>query len=636
MAKYLFLLTHILCCSSVFASSPDITLDELEQQLIQISIQPVWLKLMRYDALDNKAIAAESNFDQNIRTKSAIHSADFFLSPDGGTVPLLELKATLSAFKHPVGDDPNMHPQCRFRGRYIWLKSQLKDSWFKKLSIMKCPDFERWSLAGTTHSISVVYATGYLGNPASYYGHTLIKFNAGDSSSSTKLLDVSLNYGAIVPDTENPLVYIAKGLLGGYESGFTHSEYFYHTHNYAENDLRDLWEYQLALTQAEVDLIVAHGWELLGKKNTYYFFNKNCAYRMAELLEVINGIQLASPDAPWYLPQTVVQKLSLINRGGKPLVEGIKYHPSRQSRLYSKYRQLDFDQRKLVKRIIDDTKTLDTNKFVVQPLTAKHLILDTLLDYYQAFDGKANKQNYNQILLQRYQLAPGVPRQVVDRLTPPHLGRYPSRSQIKILHNSRMGSGFAIALRPAYYDALDSSGTQVPFAALSMLELEIAVLDNDFQLRALNIVEIQSVNARATGLPNDRHWAWKLRAGIENQDLACRKNCRIWHVVADKGFSYSPRSKILVAGYLGMGVQDNRHDSGNLYFRTSTTAYWNITNKLKMGVDLEHREYIDGSYANADKFGLTFRLELAKNFELRIAYHKDQAREASVGLGYYW
>lgn len=131
-----------------------------------------------------------------------------------------------------------------------------------------------WSRTGAVEGISVIFASGHLSNPASFYGHLLVKFNSPGERAAEDLLETTLNYGAVIPPNEGAISYIINGLLGGYNSTFTHLEFFQHNHNYAETQLRDLWEYELDLTPSEVDLIVSHTWEVLGKDNKYYFVCK--------------------------------------------------------------------------------------------------------------------------------------------------------------------------------------------------------------------------------------------------------------------------------------------------------------------------------------------------------------------------
>ena len=186
-----------------------------------------WQKLLAYE---------QQWSGKNVR--SAIHSDSFFNAPTGYKDPEAELLATLKAIARLEESNPNLHAQCRFPARYLWLKDQLDFS-EKDIPSVNCPEFNEWSMKGKVDSLSIVFATGFLGNPASYYGHTLLKLN-NKSSNNNRLLDVSVNYGAIVPDGEDPITYIVKGLLGGYDAGFSHTEYYFHNHSYGEIELRDL------------------------------------------------------------------------------------------------------------------------------------------------------------------------------------------------------------------------------------------------------------------------------------------------------------------------------------------------------------------------------------------------------------
>ena len=166
-----------------------------------------------------------------------------------------------------------------------------------------------WSKLSSTQSLSLIFATGYLGNPASYYGHTLLKLNS-DQNKKLNLLETSVNFGAKVPKNEDPISYMLKGVVGGYDGSFSHSSYYYHTQNYLENELRDLWEYQLNLSQDDYYFLVAHIWELIEQDYIYYFFDENCVYRMYELFSLFDDIDLPPIKAPWVIPQEVVSAIN--------------------------------------------------------------------------------------------------------------------------------------------------------------------------------------------------------------------------------------------------------------------------------------------------------------------------------------
>ena len=77
----------------------------------------------------------------------------------------------------PLSGDPDAHAKCRFPARLMWLREQLAD-YRDALADIKCPAFSAWAAIDDVASISLIFASGYLDNPASYYGHLFLKFNA--------------------------------------------------------------------------------------------------------------------------------------------------------------------------------------------------------------------------------------------------------------------------------------------------------------------------------------------------------------------------------------------------------------------------------------------------------------------------
>jgi len=450
-------LSGLFCLPSL--ASADSRLTALEKILVEVENKGFakgnsWLRLGLY----------ERDSSSDTGWKSAVHSKTFFFAERGSTNPVDELNATIRAFSEPVGDNPDLHAQCLFKGRYTWLLSRLKSK-VDAFPLVECALFKKWTKDVAVDSISLLYATGYLGNPASFYGHTLLKFNSASASRSS-LLDVSVNYGAIVPPNEGPITYILKGVFGGYDAGFSHIQYYFHTHNYGELELRDIWEYELSLTQPQVDLIMGHLWELLGKKYRYYFFRKNCAYRMAEILELIDGLEIIPRKHPYVYPQTIVTKLTQATLNGRSAVSAVKYYPSRQSRLYHKYEQLNNIEKKVMKDAALDIAVLADDRYQNMDVASKQATLETLGDYFQ-FSSDLDKastevrSNYRQVLSERFKLPAGNVFTSIKGTKPPHEGRRPSFVQLSGVSNQALNEGLAVTIRPSYYDALDGGSGHV-------------------------------------------------------------------------------------------------------------------------------------------------------------------------------
>lgn len=596
----------------------------------QLAFDNTWLKLLHYDEVNN----LYSGY------LSTIHSDEFFLSKAGKENPAAELEATIDAMEQPVYGDVNNHAQCKFPARLMWLQ-KVKKGWADSLSSIKCKDFNNWNNGGQTESISIVFATGFLENPASYYGHTLIKLNTQDQNIS-RLQDVSVNYGAIETTEDDPVSYIIKGLFGGYDAGFSDTQYAYHNHSYGENELRDLWEYKLGLTQEETDFIVAHAWEVLGKRYTYYFLDKNCSYRMAELLEIVDGVDIIPDTKFWMIPQALIQKMSASRYNKKPLIQDVIFTPSRQSRLYEKYRSLSAEDQTLFSSVLTQPELLDSTAFTEKDLMDKYLILDAILDYHQFILAKSSelagntKATYKKALSRRYSLPPGNPDIVQLQPKDPTGGRSPSFFSVSTVDNSSSGKVLDIRIRPAYYDELDADIGHIPGAALSMMDSTFRYDGSDVQLRELNVIKINSVNPYSTGLPYDSNRAWRLSLGLKPVNLTCENSCSSLGIEGHYGFAWHVSQEAFFSTFIGGRLQENRLGSGNVIVKATTAFNGKLFDGFTYRLEYSLPGSLDGELFQNKNFIAEARYRIHRDMDIRFTFHENEGHEAGVSIGYYW
>lgn len=595
--------------------------------LAELANDPLWIKLVHYEPDSS----SESGFT------GAIKSQAFYLSNNGRFSPLSELIETLSSF-YKEERQANSHAQCQFPARYLWFKQHFVGR-IELPKPIECPAFNAWSDNGSFQSISVIYVTGYLGNPASFYGHTFLKFNTGDKQSYS--LDKTINYGAVVPDAENPITYIYKGIVGGYEGGFSEVGYYFHQNNYGDNELRDMWEYELNISAQDTALISAHAWETLKKEYTYFFFKKNCAYRMAELVELASGVNILN-SKPVTIPQSLITSIYEASVNGQPLVKSVQYRPSRQSALYEKYTALSLNEKAQVHQLVGNPEQLTGEGYQSRSTASKQKIIDTLLDYLQYArtpDERANNivsPFYRNILLERYRLpiANGVPESQ-QAGSPPHEGRSPSLVQFGAVHNSVKGEGVVFALRPAYYDVLDADKSHVADSVLSMASIELFVQDDSLSLRRLSLIDLESVNAAVTGLPHDNGNSWKLQVELAPLDLSC-EDCLTLKAKAFYGYAKRASPSLLVGGYVGGILQDNVNKNGNIGVGGRVFTNIAISTKYTANIFAESLTPLDIDAHSYYKYGAELRMKTSKETDLRFSYHKDQAQELSIKVGFYF
>ena len=600
----------------------------------QLAIHPYWLALMHYQ---RKTLA-----DVTTRA-SEIISPEFFLSPEGATNPAAELAATLVAFFEPVGEGSDTHAQCRFPARYKWLRKMLEWRSLEPPQI-QCQQYNAYTMNNQIDSLSLVYVTGYPTNPASFYGHILLKFNTRRAIVATDLLDHSLNFGAVIPNHENGVKYVIKGLFGGYDGTFSHQYFYTFNHAYVENDLRDMWEYELTLTEDEIDQIVSHSWELLGKKYVYYFFKENCAYRMAELLELVVGHPLL-PDVPWALPETVFENIAALKRNGVPIVREIRWIPSRQNRFRGGFFAMTDDQRFLTQQLVEGPLNFDEVGYRTLPATEKIAIIDTLLDYYEyrIITDKKNiefKRAKQELLIERA----GLPVQTsvpvgntvfsLDR-APPHQGPLPSMVRLGAIHNSQFGTGLELRIRPVNYDRLELDAGRIPNSNLTMFDLKTVYLDKRLRIRSLDFVKIENFNLPKTPLPDDGGFAWDFKVAYESQNLAC-SGCMIFNLTGGLGKAAQLTQYLVVFGMLDLFAQTPYQNSGSVGALPHIGLIASPALGWKSSIITGRQSYLNGSRADYRVVRWENRFGSSRNWDIRVSYEEHVAHEFLAAISLYW
>ncbi|RAP35408.1 hypothetical protein DID80_06390 [Candidatus Marinamargulisbacteria bacterium SCGC AAA071-K20] len=623
----LLLFALLIPIGTITATQNVSTIDDLIAQATtaQLDKDPTWLKLLHYR---KKVFSRQFSSD--------IVSPEFFLSPEGHLSPKAEMDATLMALLLSPSENNNEHAQCTYPARYMWLSSQLK---LENTDIPKidCQNFKRWSLNGEVDSISVLFASGYLKNPASFYGHILLKFNKEGEKLSDDYLDRTLNYGALLPPKENEFNYIMRGLFGGYKAAFTDHYFYRHNHRYTQTELRDVWEYKLNLSKQSTDFLVAHSWELLGQKYVYYFIDDNCATRMADLLELVTPEYIFPKHTPYSMPFTVFDQLVEQKVDGKPLVTKVRYFPSRQNQFYKSYSTLSKQNQAIVKCLAEDFNLKTNKKYQSLKLKNKQIVLDTLFDYVGYQQARNDEKKYKvikqQLLIERFGM-PQSARPVLDyRPSKPHEGQKISRLQLTALKNSSHGYEGEFNFRPAYYDLLTMNQGRLPNSKLTMFDIQLGFGDKSVWLNKFDIIAVETLNASKTHLPGDTQRAWNVRFGFEGEDL---KNKRNTVLSLDGGIGKAVAlSKInvfvMLDGRLQMGGEKG-HVAINPRVGFVSTPFEKWRSTLSVG----YRQYLDGTQSGEPVIAFKNRFGNSRRFDIQVHYLVHVEQELKVLHAFYW
>ncbi len=565
--------------------------------------------------------------DHNGQISSEITNRNYFFSEVGATDPQAELAAYLKAVSlfHETG--AGQGKLCRYPARYSFLEKYIPRQLTGKRPV--CDDYESLMQPSRVKSLSIIYADGYFGNPSSYYGHILLKSNYAQNS-GTNFFDPSLNYGAHVTDsTSNPL-YIYRGLFGGYTASYKPNHYFRHSQNYTNAQLRDLWDYELDLTDQEVRFVLERSYELLNAEFRYYFVNDNCAHRIARLVEDATGKPLTTTTGFWLTPVQVIRNLEDTHRGSsRNLIRSEHYVPSLQTRFNTAYLQLSREERRVFDHFFSETKSRTTAPDLLGDLRLLRLGLD-YLDIQKAgldsgtedIDGQHKIESKRRLLLAALMVSSPDASPSRNETKPPHAaqkGQYPSLLQVQGVERKNH-TALNIGLRVAYNDLLNHLGGQQPASRFIMGEVSAEISPEDIDLEKLTLLDI--LDFRLDPLPFDlsRKFSWSLTAQYDRLTPIC-SNCSAWALRYQAGLARKLGDRTIAYALIGGQLQSSVSNSGIV----AITSEYGLTGKLPLDIRFSlfglSRNYF--TERNPDVY---FGLDLSRSY--------FRANEIRAGIGY--
>jgi len=573
---------------------------------------------------------------------SQADGAAFFLSPEGKTNPQAELDAALEQFftDEPVGRTAQQ-AQCAFPDRYQWLKQQLAFD-HTRLPERKCERLERWLDEINPASATLIFASAYMNNPSSMFGHTLIRIDQRGQTPQTRILAYVINYAADA-DTDNAALYAVRGVFGSFKGYFSTMPYYIKIQEYSDMENRDLWEYRLNFDEARIRRLLLHAWALGNTYFDYYYFKENCAYHLLSLLEIADPtLHLTDHFHVWTLPVDTVRLVA-----AQPgLVTDVAYRPSGFNKILHKLTLLDPQERRLFNQLRHDTAPLQSETFRQLSTPQQAALLDLASDYvqYQQAGDPARHTSLAPRLqtLLAARSALKIPSEAVEIPSPtgpPEAGHTTIRAGVA---TGLLDSEFfeELAIRAGYHDLLDDARGYLPTAQIEALSLRLRHYNTTDRNRVkefilLRIRSLSPINELST-MPS-----WKINASFEAvKEHACG-NCNavnfntgagaaleadviVHHVVyafaeadASAGNAFDPGYRIGGGGTIGL--------------LTDLAPWW------KMQLSATYLSFPLGERSSDFRSLFEQQLTLTTNLALRLDLNRRDAQdEAMLTLQYYF
>lgn len=569
--------------------------------------------------------------------RSELDGAGFFFSSKGKTDPKAELEATIEAMKEggrTVGQH-GLHPQCAFPVRKAFIEKELKLV-LPKTSCSKLDDF----LASfAAKSVTIAFSSALPNNPGSMFGHTFLRFNRADESSGQKLLDRGVNYAAVVADEESGLKFMLFGLFGGYRGRFSSLPYYEKINEYSRSENRDVWEYDLALSERETQTLLEHIWELeTNSYFDYYFFDENCSYQILRAIEVAKPEWSLASNGLYVIPSNTLRALKKIQGA----VKSIRFRPSVRRQLISVFDRLNRDEVKEVRRA---TRGADFSASFtsVKTLDAAVLFLAYEKQKKRHDWSDVDQARYLRVLNARSRLGKTFPEEYTpkDEASRPDLGHETYRVGAGYGALSEWGRFEFIHFRTAYHDLLNRDlgyprFSHIEFPSVSVRRYE---RDSKFVVDQLNLVSLTSlspVNAVETPI------SWRLNVDVRSvKDFGCRA-CTVARFRTGAGFAaWLLSENALVYSLLSAAFEAGRGLSGPLRFgpEVESGALIAAFGHYKLQAFTSTQTDLFQSYRpkHFQHYELNQSVTLGDNFELRmLASRSRRANEASVATLFYF
>ncbi|MCT7536798.1 Lnb N-terminal periplasmic domain-containing protein [Aliarcobacter butzleri] len=544
---------------------------------------------------------------------SEIDSTNFFISNNGKEDLKEELFETINSLETGTNN-----VLCRFPLRVEWLKQNIP-TLEEKIVPYSCEELDKFLELTDAKYVTMVFPTAHINSPASMYGHTFLKVG-GDKE--TPLISNAINYAAKT-DEKNGLIFAYNGLFGGYEGRYSIMPYYEKIKEYNNLEQRDVWEYDLNLSQEEINKLVLHTWELKDSYADYYFFKENCSYNVLWLLEIARpSLDLVSYFDFKAIPLDTIKILTKYDG----LIVDSRYRYSNLKKMKHILNE-EIENKEFLKAYINDEIELPDS--LSQSDKISYLDFKIAYTQYQrSEDGTEKKEyikNYLKLLKERSSYKQTRTYNIKSPLDP--LISHDS-ARIGLFYDSN--DSFETSIKPAYNDMYDIVDGYLQGAYIDFFELNFKKQkDKDVKLDRFTLIKIKSYS------PQDMIFkpiSWGIDAGYEH----FKDEDDYFKIKPEVGVSFG-NDKDFIYSMLGSNIyykgNDQLYSAGvNIGFITNRIENFNI------GVNYTYDKYNKSLENNQFEAFTTYKVH--RNLALNLKYINDDLYEkqdrVKVGVMFYF
>ena len=501
-----------------------------------------------------------------------------------------DLFREINATKKHIIDKETPKFECKYPALYNLFSEKYPA--IEKTNYSKCKFF---SVLNNLQRMRVSFASGYLGNPASFFGHLYIT----PIHSEKDYENYAYNIGAITPSGENPLLYVIRGLTGSYDTSYKKIPYLAQTNKYLRQEGRDIYEFDLKLTDVENKILFLHLIEMEGEQTSYYFANKNCAYELAQILNVVASLN-EDNEKIFYYPIHLL--LSIKNKGK---IGDVIFRASNKTEFYSFYSNRNNYEKILFKKELSS---------VLEGKNVDSVFSQSILNFGYAFvEDEKILRNIKINRINNYSSETSFAKEI----------NLFSRSPIKLNFGIGKVDGLdtvRLKFKPAFYDFVDYPSNVFPGNKITFLESVVTLSEAGLALNEIVFIDIHKGELKQSNLIYDDQYEWGVSAKYKK-------------IMADNFFSldgymgknYFESKSFAIQYGLVASIQSNYNNYDIIHIKPKIRILGELLNQARYSIEYSESFSALDFNKNYEEFNflinvptdndLSFELELSKVFQ---------------------
>jgi hypothetical protein len=365
---------------------------------------------------------------------------------------------------------------------------------------------------------------------------------------------------------------------------------------------------------------------MIGKKFQYFFLNKNCAYEVSKLLELVLDEPIVGSSLAWYAPVESchsIKKIKLDDK--KPLISDVIYVPSDQRVIYTNYKNLSDKSKDIVAIMIENFDEKIPLKYANINENQKIEIVDFVLGYYKYLlvkdkDNNTTIKHKNKILLERLKLPPRKNSEVnIPNRISPDFDNDIMAVGLGYGYNTNQKDYITMDISPFLVESIGQNTLDGNEFKLFDIKLGLNGSKDEIFLDRIDFIKLRNFKTMHMPFDNENPWSWMLDFGIKKE--------KKYNTFIEGGYGRSimPIENIVLFSMLQGSLNST---TANFRYMPMIGSFLNFQ-QLKTLFYVGYKSSFDEG-VDTPIFHIESAYSIEKDYDLKLLYERDKKSSFSL------